>query len=277
MDWLDYREKLGIGFSDKEKVNFFTTSVINLINCLCDEGYFFVEEKEYFDFCYITGTSLKRNNTLTFQRVVIDILKSNVDSVENFLSYYMALVNVWDDEIEDRDIKKEELKAILLNASENAKIPLEIIKDKDGYFAFPKGVEEFDKALVSDNLRWLSGYPNSEKAWIKALKAYADKSGDNASDVADLFRKALETFFQEFFGGGKVLENYKNQYGIYLKGEGIPTEIANNFETNLQQYTNYMNNYAKHRDATSNKALEYIMYQTGNIIRLLITLKDSKD
>lgn len=34
MDWLDYREKLGIGFSDKEKVNFFTTSVINLINCL---------------------------------------------------------------------------------------------------------------------------------------------------------------------------------------------------------------------------------------------------
>ena len=34
-----------------------------------------------------------------------------------------------------------------------------------------------------------------------------------------------------------------------------------------------MNNYAKHHDKTSINVLEYIMYQTGNIIRLLITLK----
>lgn len=40
---------------------------------------------------------------------------------------------------------------------------------------------------------------------------------------------------------------------------------------------NYINNYAKHRDATSNRLLEYLMYQTGNIIRLLITLKQGED
>ena len=37
-----------------------------------------------------------------------------------------------------------------------------------------------------------------------------------------------------------------------------------------------MNDYAKHRDATSDTLLEYLMYQTGNIIRLLITLKSEK-
>lgn len=130
-----------------------------------------------------------------------------------------------------------------------------------------------DDALVSQPLEWLKQYPESEKAWVKALKSYADATEANASDVADLFRKTLETFFREFFKGNKSLENYKKDYGDYLKGKGIPTEISNNLETLLQAYTNFINNYAKHRDATSDKVLEYLMYQTGNIIRLLITLE----
>ena len=120
---------------------------------------------------------------------------------------------------------------------------------------------------------WLESYPKAHKAFIKALKGYSEASNDNASDVADLFRKALETFFQEFFGGGKSLENYKGDYGLYLKDYNVPKEISGNLETLLQAYTNYMNAFAKHRDATSDTVLEYLMYQTGNIIRLLITLK----
>lgn len=58
-----------------------------------------------------------------------------------------------------------------------------------------------------------------------------------------------------------------------MKENGIPKEIVNNFETLLQAYTNFMNSYAKHHDKTERNILEYIMYQTGNIIRLLITLK----
>jgi hypothetical protein len=62
-----------------------------------------------------------------------------------------------------------------------------------------------------------------------------------------------------------------------LKSQGVPKEVSGNFETLLQAYTSFMNNYAKHRDATSNRLLEYLMYQTGNIIRLLITLKQGED
>ena len=117
----------------------------------------------------------------------------------------------------------------------------------------------------------------TDKAFVKALKEYSETTPDNASDIADKFRKTLENFFQEFFGGNKSLENYKNTYGTYLKSQGVPKEVSGNFETLLQAYTSFMNNYAKHRDATSNRLLEYLMYQTGNIIRLLITLKQGED
>ena len=37
-----------------------------------------------------------------------------------------------------------------------------------------------------------------------------------------------------------------------------------------------MNGYAKHHDKTELNVLEYLMYQTGNIISLLITLKQAE-
>ena len=101
----------------------------------------------------------------------------------------------------------------------------------------------------------------------------ADATDENASDCADLFRKALEQFFREFFGGKKSLENYKSEYGNLMKNHGIPAELSNSFEKVLNQYTTYMNSYAKHGNGTSKIALEYIMYQTGSLIRFLITLK----
>ena len=155
-------------------------------------------------------------------------------------------------------------------------IQFEVFEDSDGKYLFPKGVEEFDSALVSTPLQWLASYQNAEKAWSKALRAYTAVNANSASDVADLFRKSLETFFKEFFGNDKSLENNKIEYGRYLKEQGVPSELGNNLESLLQAYTNYMNNYAKHNDKTSEKVLEYLMYQTGNTMRLLISLRQSE-
>ena len=139
---------------------------------------------------------------------------------------------------------------------------------------FPKGAKELDDALVSNVLTWLEDYPLSHKAFVKALKEYSKEDEEKVSDVADLFRKALETFFQEFFKSSKSLENIKSEYGSYMKNKGVPTELRNNFETLLQSYTNFMNGYAKHHDKTSKDVLEYIMYQTGSLIRFIITLNN---
>ena len=68
-----------------------------------------------------------------------------------------------------------------------------------------------------------------------------------------------------------ILKNY----GL-IQNNNLTLEIASNFETPLQTYCNFMNGYAKHHDKTELNVLEYLMYQTGNIIRLLITLKQAE-
>ena len=56
----------------------------------------------------------------------------------------------------------------------------------------------------------------------------------------------------------------------YLKGDHY-------FGRNLDMLQDYRQQITtKHQDATSLNVLEYLMYQTGNIIRLLITLKQSE-
>lgn len=55
----------------------------------------------------------------------------------------------------------------------------------------------------------------------------------------------------------------------------MPSEISDDFRKLLEAYTHFNNDYAKHHDRTTSNVLEYIMYATGNIIRLVITLKNS--
>ena len=277
MDWLDYREKLGIGFHDKEKGKYFIQKILNYLEILAsNRNHEQINEGEYFKFCNITGiklyiphSSISDNYRFT---EIIDILKDHSESLQDFLTYYIPLINCQKDSVE-KDPGYNEFINLIRNMLEESHIMYEIFEDDDGCFVFPKGIEEFDKALVSEPLKWLSSYPKTEKAWSKALREYADKNDQNSSDIADLFRKALETFLQEFFKkDGKVIKNFISDYGDYLKGKNIPPEIRNNFQKLLDGYDHYMDNYAKHRDATSDKVLEYLMYETGNIIRLIITL-----
>lgn len=276
MDWIDYREKLGIGFSDRDKVEYFMTKIFNLLGDGGDEMRLQIDEDEYSDFCDVTGIPV-RHGPFHADRysIIMDVLRQNCQTLELFLAYYMAFVNCQKNS-EFKSCTKEDFKDVLCFTLHQSHIPYEILKDKDGYFVFPKGAEEMDAALVSQPLSWLSAYPKAKKAYVKALKEYSEATADNASDIADKFRKMLETFFQEFFGCDKTLENCKGIYGGYLKSRNVPPEIAANFETLLQSYTNFMNAYAKHHDQTGLNVLEYIMYQTGNIIRLLITLKQEE-
>lgn len=278
MDWLDYREKLGIGFKDDQKFRYFLAKIFNVLRSFTNvPNYGFLSTSEYQQYCMTTGISFGKSlfqDGNHYQRYndLINLLERNSSYLEEFLAHYIAFVNSLERDRQS-ELKRDNFIAILTKILEESHIQYELIESDGECFVFPKGVAEFDDALVSQPLSWLKAYPGGEKAWCKALRMYAKDESENASDVADLFRKALEAFFQEFFAGGKTLENYKSDYGAYLKTQGVPSSIANNFETLLQAYTNYMNDYAKHHDATSDKVLEYLMYQTGNIMRLLITLK----
>ncbi len=272
MDFIDYRELLGIGLEDKELENMFFNRLFNVLDGMPDM-HSQISIDEYFDFCRATGYSMQHGIASGEPWGIINrILHNNSRSLKEFLSYYMFFVNCQKDN-ENKSWKKVEFKNLICNCLMDSHIPYEVLEENENYFIIPRGVKEFDDALVSEPLDWLSGYPQARKEWIDALKGYSNLDASNASDVADKFRKALERFFQEFFNTTKTLENLKSEYGTYMKSKGVPAEISNNLETLQQSYTNFMNGYAKHHDKTSKNVLEYIMYQTGNIIRLLITLE----
>lgn len=280
MDFVDYREKLGIGFCDEEKFKHFLQKIYNILEGIGDDislGH--ITDNEYYSFCNLTGSyydhrlSSGYNSAQRFKKCLA-ILDKHHENIRDFLAYYIAFINSIKTEKSLGDnLTRDDFKNLLVNMLSESHIQFDLIENDGEYFVFPKGVPEFDDALITHPLEWLKGYPSAHTAWAKALKDYTNATEDVASDVADKFRKALEAFFQEFFGSRKSLENYKAEYGTYLNRQGVPKEISGNFETLLQSYTQFINNYAKHRDATSDKVLEYIMYQTGNIIRLLITLK----
>ena len=47
-------------------------------------------------------------------------------------------------------------------------------------------------------------------------------------------------------------------------------------EVLLKQYTRFNDIYSKHKEGTPISVVEYILYSTGNIIRLLITLRNNE-
>ena len=281
MDYIDYRERLGIGFNDDDKQKLFIRRIHTLFLTKYKMDFY---ETDEIRFCYdigiqtwlerqtdVFGNVLRVNEPEGMKKIIfyLDELK------DNFIEFLFALVVFINLFPSKSEVKNSFLKTVK-QALEDSHIQYELFNDSEKVFIFPKGAKELDRALVSEPLEWLSAYPNSQKAFAKALKLYADSSSDNASEVADSFRKALESFFQEFFDMSKitiekVLE--KGIYGKYLEENNIPKELRNDLSSLLNTYKNFMNNYAKHQDKTSKNVLEYIMYQTGNIVRFLISLK----
>ena len=272
MKWIDYREKLGICWDDdqktvalQKKVALTVENIFNQLNRYGVHGYDDVLADYFF-------TVAENPVNKTWDRLCKSIV--NIQSVPEIISRYVVFCN----SIAYHLFKDyaHEIRGILFTALSDLNIQYECIEDEDGIFIFPKGAPELDEALVSAPLEWLNDYPESRKAWIKALKEYADQTDENASDIADKFRKSLEIFLKEFFHIDKDMNELKRLYGNHLKSQGIPGEVQNGLDRILDCYDKFMNKYAKHSDRTSRKVLEYIMYETGNVMRLLITLKQEE-
>ena len=55
MDWIDYRERLGIGFDDEEKVKLFYSRMSNALDFQISNKINYVTTGEYYTFCNETG------------------------------------------------------------------------------------------------------------------------------------------------------------------------------------------------------------------------------
>ena len=273
MDFLDYREKLGLGFCDEEKFQYFLVRVFNVLHNVVGE----CDVEPYYAFCMQTGsvidptTYYSPNNRF---RHCVKIITNHNTCIADFLSYYVTFVNVLK-EAPYAAFDKSKAKETLVSALDAAHIQFEIFNDSDGIFVFPRGVKEFDDALVSQPLEWLSAYPQAQKTFVIALRQYSD--GVYIRDVADNLRKALEAFLQEFLGNTKNLETNKNEICKYLGEQGVDAGISGLFQPLINAYKNINDRIAKHNDAVDKKLLEFLLYQTGLLIRMVIVVNAEGD
>ena len=275
MDWLDYREALGIGFSDPDKVRYFVTIVFNFLESASDFIRSNINQDEYFMFCNTTGTSFVQNMGFgDGYSLILKVLESNSHDLKCFLAYYIAFINCIKDD-DSKNVIRKDCMYSLCNALDRAHIPYEVKSDKNGYFIFPKGAKELDDALVSQPFEWLSDYPNARKTYEIALRQYSD--GTYIRDVADNLRKTLEAFLQEFLGNEKNLETNKNEICKYLGKQDVDPGIAGLFQSLINAYKNINDRLVKHNDHLDKKLLEFLLYQTGVLIRMVISVKMAED
>ena len=272
MDFIDYREKLGIGFCDKEKAQYFFTKAFNLFDGMNhDYMYNQIDETEYFNFCDTTGTQMEHGGIYNGgYDLIIKTLHRHTSSIEDFLAYYMAFVNCQKDK-PNKNWTKGKFKKVICGMLDESHIPYEVLKDQDGYFIFPKGAKELDSALVSQPLEWLSKYPNAHKTFCIALKQYSE--GIYIRDVADNLRKSFEEFLREFFENDNDLNKNKKEVEKFLKEQNADPRIITMLVSLISHYYLLNNEVAKHNDKMDKKYLEFLLYQTGLFIRMLIVVK----
>ena len=278
MDFIDYRKALGLSFKDKDKKELFIKRIgvymQSAENCP-------FEEQDEINFSYMIGEDYLLanidllevhfgNDPIGLQRAWL-YLSKRTETFEDFLSCVVALINTYGGKKTDKKAIISSVKKALMDSH----IEFELIEDFDGIFIFPKGAKELDDALVSEPLEWLKEYPQAHKTYCIALRQYSD--GEFIRDTADNLRKALEEFLQEFLGNDKNLENNKNEICKYLGEQGVDAGISGLFQPLINAYKNINDRIAKHHDKVDEKLLEFLLYQTGVLIRMVISVKNAEE
>mgnify|MGYP000646371131 FL=1 len=272
MKWIDYREKLGIGFNDEEKKQMFSSKISNRLLGTFQKINTKKELVERFE-RIVTDYYIEIGEAVPLHISVFHFISniSRSGTIVEMVCKYVAFLNI---------LKKSNLEAGYLkfrDLLEKSLLELNIAYDiyDDGIFIFPKGAKELDNALVSEPLEWLIDFPNTRKTYIIALKQYSD--GIYIRDVADNLRKAFETFLQEFLKNTKNLETNKNSICKYLGEQGVDAGITGLLKPLLDSYKNINDRTAKHNDAVEQKLLEFLLYQTGVFIRMIISVSHSEE
>ncbi len=90
--------------------------------------------------------------------------------------------------------------------------------------------------------------------------------------MLDNLRFALEQLLKNILSNRKSLENQKTYLLPWLRKKGLHTQVVNLYEKLLKTYQDYQNNAVKHNEDFSLDEVEYMIYLTGNFMRLLIQL-----
>lgn len=266
MDIIEYRKKIGIKYNKEQKFEKLRSLIFNIIDGV------------YRKYKYTNWNTLNNIGRLYYDTICVenadgyysdikDYLK-NQNSNNRFIYYSSIFFTILHLIIPaEYQLQIKQMKTII----EINEINYYIEENDNWTYFFEKSNKEMDEKLIIEPLEWLHKYPNIRKLAIETLNDYYNPK--NTSNIVDEFRKLLEQFMQAYFKSNKILKSFISDYGNKLKLAGVSTEIASEFEKIVNLYDMYNNNHAKHHKDAKDYDVEYIMYETFNIIRLLLQIE----
>ena len=142
LNYLDYREALGIGFDDEVKMDHFQTQCLNLLKSRENFEY---SVDDYVDFCNAVSATYNYEFGSLYDAICI------LEGFEGkyFLFAMIAFANTFNHYEDMQEFFKEEIIKYL----NNSKLFHRIITDEDGIFVLPEGAKELDDNNPNKNDR----------------------------------------------------------------------------------------------------------------------------
>lgn len=129
---------------------------------------------------------------------------------------------------------------------------------------YPKGEEKLDEELVNKTLSFLNDKSNEH--FEEALKFYQSKKPVKS---AESLRRSLEEFLRYKLENKTGLsENIKNLQRN-LKENNSPSETRNVIFTFFNHLDKHFNEHSKHGDNVNEPENEFLIYQTGLLMRYI--------
>lgn len=173
---------------------------------------------------------------------------------------------------EIKDIASEIVKRIKRISILTPSASFTVYKKGKRFIIYPNGDHFLDRGIIDCTLSGLEDYPQAAKPFDKALGIYLRGDTSQYRNLLDNLRFALEQLLKKILNNKKSLEKQKSDLGTWLEKKGLHKEVRNLYSMLLSQYKNYQNDAVKHGENYSLDEVEFMIYLTGNFMRLLIQL-----
>ena len=139
----------------------------------------------------------------------------------------------------------------------------------------PNGDPFLDSMIIDCCLEGIERYPKADKPFSQALSKFL--RGDRAyyRNVLDDLRFSLEQLLKALLSNDKSLENQRDTLGAWLKGKGVHVHIRSLYAHLVICFSQCQNNAVKHDEDYSEMEVEFMIYLTGTLMRLLLELEQT--
>lgn len=139
----------------------------------------------------------------------------------------------------------------------------------------PNGDPFLDAMIIDCVLEGIERYPKADKPFSQALTNFLRGDSAHYRNILDDLRFSLEQLLKSLLRNDKSLENQKEILGAWLKGKGVHVQIRSLYAHLANCFSQYQNNAVKHDEDYSETEVEFMIYLTGTLMRLLLELEQT--